>query len=480
MSKKSLAVVLLLLALTLVVAACAPATQAPTQAPATMEPVEEPTEEPMQEEEPTAAPTIVEIAASDARFSTLVAAVQAAGLVDALSDPEAQLTVFAPTNEAFEAAFAALGITAEELLADTETLTSILLYHVVDGAVTSDVVVTLSEATTLQGSPVMISVQDGSVFVNESQVVQADVMASNGVIHVIDSVLLPPAEEAEQMPSIAEIAAGNEDFSTLVAALSAAGLVDTFAGEGAFTVFAPTNAAFEAAFAALGITPEQLLADTETLTSILTYHVVEGKLLAADVLSQNLLSTLNGAPALAYTGEDGAYIQNAKIVTTDIEASNGVIHVIDAVILPPAFETEATSNIVETAVANGSFTILAQALQTAGLVDVLAEKGPFTVFAPTDAAFEAALAELGITAEQLLADTETLTNILLYHVTVGALDSTAVLGSEALWMANGDPAAIDAEALTIAGAPINADLIDIEASNGIIHVINFVMLPPAE
>ena len=111
---------------------------------------------------------------------------------------------------------------------------------------------------------------------------------------------------------------------------------------------------------------------------------------------------------------------------------------------------------------------------------MLANNGPFTVFAPTDAAFEAALGELGITAEELLSDTELLTDILLYHVAVGALDSGAVLASDAIWMANGDGAAIDAGALTIAGGEINADLIDIEASNGIIHVINFVMLPPAE
>lgn len=200
--------------------------------------------------------------------------------------------------------------------------------------------------------------------------------------------------------------------------------------------------------------------------------------MAEDVLSQNLLFTLNGAPALAYASDDGAFIQGAKISATDIEASNGVIHVIDAVILPPAFETDATSNIVEVAVANGNFTILALALETAGLVDAVSNNGPFTVFAPTDAAFEAALNQLGITAEDLLADKEALTNILLYHVAVGALDSGAVLGSEAIWMANGDPAVVDADALSIAGVGINTDLIDIEASNGIIHVIDFVMLPP--
>lgn len=450
--------------LALVLAACAPAAE-PT--PMYVEP------------EPAAVveevPSIAEIASGNPDFSTLVAALDAAGLVETFAG-EGEFTVFAPTNAAFEAALADLGLTAEELLANTDLLTQILQYHVVPGVVTSDVVVTLSEAETLLGEKVSIAVENGSVYLNETVMVSAvDIMASNGVIHVIDYVLLP---EAAQPKSIAEIASGNPDFSTLVAALGAAGLVETFAGEGEFTVFAPTNAAFDAAFAALGITAEELLADTETLTSILTYHVVGEVLYAEDVLDRNLLITLNGAPALAYVGEMGAYIQNAMIVSTDIKASNGVIHVIDAVILPPAYESEATDDIVVTAVNNGSFTVLAAALESAGLVEALQGVGPFTVFAPTDAAFEAALADLGITAEELLADTELLTNILLYHVTVGALDSAAVVGSESIPMANGDMAVVDAEALTIGGAALNGGLLDISASNGIIHVLDYVMLPP--
>lgn len=451
------------LVLALVVGACAPAVE-----PAVEEPV---VEEPVAEMEP----SIAEIAAGNPDFSTLVVALDAAGLVETFSG-EGEFTVFAPTNAAFEAALSDLGITTEELLSNKELLTQILQYHVVPGVVTSDVVVTLSEAETLLGEKVAITVMDGDVYLNETVKVSAvDIMASNGVIHVIDYVLLP---EAAMPKSIAEIASGNADLSTLVAALDAAGLVENFSGEGAFTVFAPTNAAFDAAFAALGITAEELLADSETLTSILTYHVVGEVLTAEDVLSRNLLFTLNGAPALAYANEMGAYIQNAMIVQTDIAASNGIIHVIDAVILPPTFATDATDDVVTTAVNNGSFTILATALQSAGLVDVLQGNGPFTVFAPTDDAFAAALADLGITAEELLADTELLTNILLYHVTVGALDSAAVIASESIPMANGEMAPVDVEALTVGGAALNAGLLDIAASNGIIHVLDYVMLPP--
>lgn len=154
------------------------------------------------------------------------------------------------------------------------------------------------------------------------------------------------ATAQDGMPAtVVDIAVGNDDFSTLVAAVQAADLVDVLAGEGPFTVFAPTNDAFAAAFEALGITAEQLLADTETLTSILTYHVVPGKFMAADVIAAVegaeggvfLAPTVNGAP-IEVTIVDGNVVLNgvATVVITDLEAGNGVVHVIDAVILPPA------------------------------------------------------------------------------------------------------------------------------------------------
>jgi uncharacterized surface protein with fasciclin (FAS1) repeats len=138
--------------------------------------------------------TIVDVAASIDDFSTLVAAVQAAGLVETLSG-EGPFTVFAPTNDAFATALDALGITADELLADTETLTSILTYHVVDGAVDAETAISLDGQTaeTVNGAEISISVVDGNVMVNDATVTTADVMASNGIIHVIDTVLLPPS-----------------------------------------------------------------------------------------------------------------------------------------------------------------------------------------------------------------------------------------------------------------------------------------------
>jgi uncharacterized surface protein with fasciclin (FAS1) repeats len=288
---------------------------------------------------------IVDIAASNEDFSTLVAAVQAAGLVDALKG-EGPFTVFAPTN----AAFAALPDGAlDALVADpTGDLTQILLYHVLSGQVMAADVTDGLEATTLQGGAVTFTVADGAVKINDANIVVTDIQASNGVIHVIDAVIVPPAPEStpEATPEpaaeapvgdIVDIAASNEDFSTLVAAVQAAGLVDALKGEGPFTVFAPTNAAFAALpDGAL----DALVADPAgDLTQILLYHVLSGKVMAADVTDGLEATTLQGG-AVTFTVTDGAVkINDANIVVTDIEATNGVIHVIDAVIVPPAPES---------------------------------------------------------------------------------------------------------------------------------------------
>jgi transforming growth factor-beta-induced protein len=214
--KKSLFFVSVLLVLAVVLAACAPtATTVPTE-----EPTEEPTPEPQ---------SIVDIAVADGRFETLVAAVGAAGLAETLSN-EGPFTVFAPTDEAF--AKLPEG-TVDALLADIPALTDILLYHVVEGAVLAEDVVSREEAQTLLGENVSIRVEDGMVYINDAQVILTDIIAENGVIHVIDTVLLPTEEES--LGSIVDIAVADGRFETLVAAVQAAELAETLAGEGPFT-----------------------------------------------------------------------------------------------------------------------------------------------------------------------------------------------------------------------------------------------------
>jgi transforming growth factor-beta-induced protein len=318
----------------LVLAACA-APSTPTAEPTAMP---EPTSMP----EPTAAPTeepagtIVDIAVADGRFNTLVSAVQAAGLAETLSG-EGPFTVFAPTDDAF--ADLPEGTLDTLLMAENkQQLTDILLYHVVPGNVMAADVAGLngmSTDTALAGKQVDIRTDMGSVYLNENtQVIITDIQASNGVIHVIDSVLLPPSDEAAAA-DIVDTAIADGRFTTLVAAVQAAELVETLKGEGPFTVFAPTDDAFAALPA--GTLDSLLLPENkQQLTDILLYHVVSGKVMSSDVVNLTTAPTVLGKDVTVKVQDGKVFLNDTvEVIITDIETSNGVIHVIDAVLLPP-------------------------------------------------------------------------------------------------------------------------------------------------
>ncbi len=280
---------------------------------------------------------IVAIAAGNEDFSTLVTALDAAGLVETLQG-EGPFTVFAPTDDAF--AKLPDG-TLDALLADIPTLQGILLYHVVPGNVMAADVVQLESADTANGAAVDIRVEDGNVFINDAQVVVTDIEATNGVIHVIDTVILPPAEEQmedEMAPEmqdmdIVDTAVADGRFNTLATALTEAGLIETLQGEGPFTVFAPTDDAFAALpDGAL----EGLLNDIPALTDVLLYHVVAGEVMAADVVQLGSADTVLGQSVDIRVEDGNVFVNDAQVIITDIEATNGVIHVIDSVLLPPA------------------------------------------------------------------------------------------------------------------------------------------------
>ena len=260
----------------------------------------------------------MDTAVSAGSFKTLVTAIKAAGLVDTLKG-DGPFTVFAPTDEAFAKLPSG---TLNDLLNNKEQLKAVLLYHVVPGKVMAADVVKLSSAKTALGQELNIKSCSG-VHVNEATVVQADVKASNGVIHVIDSVLLPEND-------VIEVARAAGSFKTLLTALEAADLTEALRGNGPFTVFAPTDEAF-------GDLPkgtvESLLNDIPKLKSILTYHVVPGKAMVADVVQMDWAKTLQGQSVKVST-TGGVKVDNARVLQTDILASNGVIHVIDTVILP--------------------------------------------------------------------------------------------------------------------------------------------------
>jgi len=277
---------------------------------------------------------IVETAKSDAKFSILVEAVVAADLATTLSGP-GPYTVFAPTNDAFAALLTELGVTKAQLLADKALLTSVLTYHVLPAKVLKAAVPAGKAITTVQGGIFKVDAAGAGLAITDgrnrkSNITATDLVASNGVIHVIDKVLLPANK------NIVETAVATPAFSILVEAVTAANLAATLSAPGPFTVFAPTDTAFAALLTDLGITKAALLADTALLTKVLTYHVVSGRVLKADVPVGPAIATVQGdtftvSAALAITDQRA---RSANITATDVLASNGVIHVLDKVILP--------------------------------------------------------------------------------------------------------------------------------------------------
>lgn len=268
---------------------------------------------------------IVDTAVASRSFKTLAAALEAAGLVGILKG-EGPFTVFAPTDDAF--AKLPPG-TVDSLLKpeNKDQLIGVLTYHVVAGRVPANQVVNLAGATTVNGQRVDISTGDGAVRVDNANVVKTDIECSNGIIHVIDAVILPAGDP------IPTVAANAGQFNTLLAAVQAAGLAEVLSGTGPFTVFAPTDEAF--AKLPKG-TLESLLKpeNKQQLIDILKYHVVAGRVYSEGALAAKNAETLQGGSLTVTAKVNGAYVDKSKLLSTDIDASNGVIHVIDTVLLP--------------------------------------------------------------------------------------------------------------------------------------------------
>ena len=431
---------------------------------------------------------IVDTAVAAGSFTTLAAALGATDLISVLADDSAEFTVFAPTDEAF----AALGDDAiNGLLADPDTLRDILLYHVVPGSVDAATAISLAgtTVTTANEDDFALTVDGGNLFVNMSQVTATDIQASNGIIHVIDAVLMPPVDTADEMitGSIVETAVAAGNFTTLVAALQATGLDAVLANlDDQFTVFAPTDEAF----AALGQdTINALLADPDTLSDILLYHVLGGQVVdsvTAMSLAGQSVATSNGDEISISINSSGLRINESQVIAADVRASNGIIHAIDAVLIPPTDTDTGTGTdtdtdagtILDGARGNPDFSILVTAIEATGLQGALGHPGDlYTVFAPTNAAFEALGTE---TIEALLADPDTLREILLYHVIAGTVvdAATAVtLVGNSIEAGSGDrfTLRLDGSNLFVNDSLIVAT--DIAASNGIIHVIDQVLIP---
>lgn len=408
--------------------------------------------------------TITDIAAADGRFNTLVSALQRAGLDGTLDTPSGRYTVFAPTDDAFAAA----GIDLNALTDDE--LRNVLLYHVISGDViyrTENIpdgetsLNTLNTEGPSEANQVVVNSSGGGVTVNDANVVVADVLAVNGVIHAIDQVLMPSR--------ITDLAVADGRFTTLVAALQRVGLDDVFSAPGDFTVFAPTDDAFaEAGIDLDAVTDEEL-------TDLLRYHVLGTAVPAGSIADgDSFVATLSesgpddSALSLLINKTDGTVTVNgdATVVVADVFGANGVIHAIDKVL--------SYQSIVDFATKAGALSSLAGALTDADLVGALSGDGPFTVFAPTNDAFTAAADTIAtLTAEQI-------TTVLTYHVVGGAnvrsdaIPATAnTLAMQSLTFTGDGNATI----VTAAGQEVPIAVVDIQGTNGVVHVIGTVLVP---
>ncbi len=336
-----------------------------------------------------------------------------------------------------------------------------------------------------------------------------DVKRVSMVIAAIVLVLSLAIPLAAQEQTIVEIATNNDDFATLVAAVAAADLVETLSGDGPFTVFAPTNDAFARSLNELGLTLDDVVGDIDLLTSILTYHVIDGSVYASDLSDGLEAETINGATFTVNISDDGVTLvdgmsREVNIVTTDIEGTNGIIHVIDSVILPPmeaemdsSDESMASETIADIVIAGSEggnsdrdgFSYLLAAVQNAdpSVLAALSGEGSLTVFAPTNQGFINLTAALGLTPKQLLSpqNEAVLTQVLLYHVVPSETWAADVVGlpdGSSVSTLLPDTQNAFAVYFDSTGTPylnngVNLVATDIEASNGVVHIINDVLVP---
>ena len=426
--------------------------------------------------------SVYDIVSNSVDHTTLKAAVDACSLDGTLSGA-GPFTLFAPTDAAFNALPQG---TVAALLNDLPLLTNILLHHVVGDSVMSGMLSNGQVVTTLLGTDVTVTINTSGVFIDNAQVTVADVIADNGVVHVIDAVLLPnpgctdPTATNYDANAIVDdgsctyatntvydVVVTSPDHTYLEIGIDTCGFDAYLSGPGPFTLFAPTDAAFNA------LPPVTLLAllnDIPQLTNILKHHVVGDSVMSGMLSNGQVITTLLGTDVTVTINSSGVYIDNAMVTVVDIVADNGVVHVIDAVLLPPA-----PSNTIYDIISKSSdHTVLTLAIDTCGLAGTLKGAGPFTVFAPTDAAFNALPSG---TIAALLNDLPQLTDILLHHVVGDSVMSgmltngqtvTTLLGDDVTVTINTSGVYIDNAMVTVA---------DIVADNGVVHVIDAVLLP---
>lgn len=392
--------------------------------------------------------TVVDIVSKRYNLQSLEDAVVSEGLASTL-EGSGPFTVFAPTNEAF----------ANKDLSELN-VADVLQYHVISGEVLSGDLQASQTVTTLQGEELLIEVSDGTVTITDNtgqiyQVTQADLQGTNGVVHVIDGVLDPS-------PNIVDVATDAGNFTTLVSALEQTGLDEALQQAGPFTVFAPTDAALSGVDLS-NFTDEQL-------AEILQYHVVSGNILAGDLTAEQMVEALAGGNLFIQKNGGVTINDAALVVNADVEASNGVIHAIDNIVLPDSYKT-----VVGIVSKRYNLQSLEDALVDANLVSTLEGNGPFTVFAPTNQAFEDASNTIqSLTGAQVA-------EVLQYHAAAAELLSGDLSDGQTITTVQGEDITVnvDGEGNVTLNGSTNVIEVDREGTNGVVHIIDGVLVPPS-
>ncbi|KAL8606510.1 hypothetical protein ACOMHN_037741 [Nucella lapillus] len=415
--------------------------------------------------------SLVDLLRSDKQFSYLKTAIARANLLSSLQ-ADGQFTLFAPTNVAFQRLDK--GLLDKLLSGDSQCLTKVLQHHVLPNVICSTVIQGLAKSLNLANSYVNLTrTEDGKLFVNDAQVVRADVMATNGVMHVIDAVIIP--DDALDVVSVAK----KNGLTELIQLTDEAGLTSSLHNASDVTIFGPSNEAIQA------LTPEvqkKLKADPELLQSVLQYHVVPERLTCRHVYQNKHLDTLN-PKGRVFVKEYSSFpfgrgrvttVQCAPIITQNVPSCNGVIHVIDRVLLPPP------GNIIDVLAADSSYSILVRLLKKAGIADSLQDEGPFTLFAPTNEAFQ----QLGKdTMKELEGNSEQLASLLKTHIADDHLCCAGIFNNP--WWHAQRIASQNGRSISLSrdrrGRPLVSDAVigscDNMATNGVVHAIESVLVP---
>ena len=440
-----------------------------------------------EDEAPQPTQNIVQLAQDQPNLSSLVTALtKFPDLVTTLSGT-GKFTVFAPTNDAFTALLATIGQTSINDVPEP-VLKSLLQYHVVTSGAVLSTELTAGNVVTANTESIAVTTAGGIKFNGSAMVLTADVASTNGVVHIIDKVLVP-ASIAKFVNTVVEPAYFNKNFTTLIAAVTAASpsILETLLSSSKKTLFAPTNDAFTAA----GITT---LPARATLDAVLAYHVIGSEVKASQLPTNtapanNSVTTLGGVFYLSNRGSNGVFINGkTRVTATDIMADNGVVHVINRTLIPPSQTIAQIATALSTANPGAEFTQLVAALTRvpALLTAASSTSSNLTVFAPTDAAFNALYTSLGVTGATI--DLTLLTKVLQHHIVSSPTTATGRVFSSDLVTGsvptlNGN-ITISATAGTVtsgngtmATLSTNAALVNVLGSNGVVHTINKVLLP---